>query len=88
MGGTLGYAGALEDGRVGRGVIFVDTNVFVYAVGRDHPLREEARAFLEESVAAREALVTSAEVYRNCSTFTCRYTAIKLSTPPWPWSKS
>jgi predicted nucleic acid-binding protein len=46
-------------------VIFVDTNVLVYAVGRDHPLREEARAFLENSVAAKEALVTSAEVLQE-----------------------
>ncbi len=43
-------------------MIFVDTNVIMYAVGREHPLRAEARAFFEKSLAANEALVTSAEV--------------------------
>jgi predicted nucleic acid-binding protein len=46
-------------------VIFVDTNVFVYAVGRAHPLREEAQRFFVESAAAREHLVTSAEVLQE-----------------------
>jgi predicted nucleic acid-binding protein len=32
-------------------MIFVDTNVFMYAVGRDHPLKDEARAFLISAVA-------------------------------------
>ena len=26
-------------------MIFVDSNVFIYAVGRPHPLREEANVF-------------------------------------------
>ena len=46
-------------------MIFVDTNVLVYAVGRDHPLREQARSFLQESIAANETLVTSAEVLQE-----------------------
>jgi predicted nucleic acid-binding protein len=46
-------------------VIFVDTNVFVYAVGRSHPLQEPARAFFEESMAAQELLVTSAEILQE-----------------------
>lgn len=32
-------------------MIFVDTNVFMYAVGRDHPLKDETRAFLISAVA-------------------------------------
>ena len=32
-------------------MIFVNTNVFMYAVGRDHPLKDEARAFLISAVA-------------------------------------
>ena len=28
-----------------RRVIFVDTDIFIYAVGRPHPLREPARTF-------------------------------------------
>jgi len=45
-------------------VIFVDTNVFMYAVGREHPLRDEARAvFLDPSTAG--SLATSAEVLQE-----------------------
>lgn len=44
---------------------FVDTNVIMYAVGRSHPLREEARGFFEESLATNRALVTSAEVLQE-----------------------
>lgn len=46
-------------------MIFVDTNVFVYAVGKAHPLREEARRFFVDSLAADEPLVTSAEVLQE-----------------------
>jgi predicted nucleic acid-binding protein len=46
-------------------VIFVDTNVFMYAVGRDHPLRMEARSFFLESLESGEALVTSTEVLQE-----------------------
>ncbi|WP_102143918.1 type II toxin-antitoxin system VapC family toxin [Mycobacterium hubeiense] len=43
-------------------MIFVDTNVFMYAVGREHPLRQSARDFFAHSVEHRTRLVTSAEV--------------------------
>ncbi|MGV9802759.1 type II toxin-antitoxin system VapC family toxin [Mycobacterium sp. NPDC003449] len=46
-------------------MIFVDTNVFTYAVGREHPLRQPARDFLEHSVESRSRLVTSAEVLQE-----------------------
>ena len=46
-------------------MIFVDTNVFMYAVGRDHPLRKEARSFFLESLESGEALVTSTEVLQE-----------------------
>lgn len=46
-------------------MIFVDTNVFVYAVGRKHPLRPEARTFFEEALEDRTPLVTSAEVLQE-----------------------
>lgn len=46
-------------------MIFVDTNVFMYAVGREHPLRSEARRFFTESAAEHQALVTSAEVVQE-----------------------
>ncbi|MFV2074205.1 MAG: type II toxin-antitoxin system VapC family toxin [Thermoanaerobaculales bacterium] len=43
-------------------MIFVDTNVFVYAVGRPHPLRDPARRVLLDAAHGSEALVTSCEV--------------------------
>lgn len=46
-------------------MIFVDTNVFMYAVGRPHPLRQEAQAFFERSSRENQALATSAEVLQE-----------------------
>lgn len=47
-------------------MIFVDTNVIMYAVGREHPLRNEARAFFETALGdAGPALCTSAEVLQE-----------------------
>jgi uncharacterized protein len=45
-------------------VIFVDTNVFMYAVGREHPLRERARRFFLHGQ-HKEPLTTSAEVMQE-----------------------
>ena len=44
---------------------FVDTNVLMYAVGGEHPLRHSARAFLDASLRKRTALCTSAEVLQE-----------------------
>ena len=46
-------------------MIFVDVNVLVYAVGAPHPLRDEARAFFEESLVTSRPLATSAEVLQE-----------------------
>jgi uncharacterized protein len=46
-------------------VIFVDTNVIMYAVGREHPLREAAQSFFLEHVASGVVLVSSAEVLQE-----------------------
>ena len=46
-------------------MIFVDTNVFVYAVGRPHPLRDPARRILLDAADDSEALVTSCEVLQE-----------------------
>ena len=46
-------------------MIFVDTNVFMYAVGRPHPLRGTAREFFVESTRNRRPLCTSAEVLQE-----------------------
>ena len=43
-------------------MIFVDTNVFMYAVGKPHPLQSRAQQFFHESLRNRTALFTSAEV--------------------------
>lgn len=46
-------------------MIFVDSNVFIYAVGRSHPLREEAQSFFVESKRQGSVLTTSAEVLQE-----------------------
>ena len=46
-------------------MIFIDTNVFMYAVGRPHALRAPAREFFVESNRNRTPLVTSAEVLQE-----------------------
>ena len=46
-------------------MIFVDSNVFIYHVGGEHPLRERARAFVARSIAERARLATSAEVLQE-----------------------
>lgn len=44
---------------------FVDTNVFMYAVGQAHPRRSHARTFFDEARRDRRPLVTSAEVVQE-----------------------
>lgn len=44
---------------------FVDTNVFMYAVGRAHPLRDSARGFFADCTRSRAPLCTSAEVLQE-----------------------
>ncbi len=46
-------------------MIFVDTNVIMYAVGREHPLRAEARSFFAQALRERSPLATSAEVLQE-----------------------
>src|SRR5438105_4719144 len=46
-------------------MIFVDTNVFMYAVGGEHPLRDRAQKFFLRFVNRREAAATSAEVMQE-----------------------
>lgn len=65
----LGAASAGDRGisRAWRGqdVIFVDTNVIMYAVGRPHPLREPAREIFLNAGERRAPLCTSAEVLQE-----------------------
>ena len=46
-------------------MIFVDTNVFMYAVGRPHALQSSAREFFVESNRNGTPLFTSAEVLQE-----------------------
>ena len=46
-------------------MIFVDSNVFMYAVGRAHPLQPAARQFFRESLEGGVELVISAEVLQE-----------------------
>lgn len=44
---------------------FVDTNIYMYAVGRAHPLRDTARKFFAQAARVRQPLCTSAEVLQE-----------------------
>lgn len=57
-------------------MIFVDSNVPMYLIGAEHPLRTRARERVEEVVAAGEALCADAEVLQE---ILHRYTAIGRS---------
>jgi uncharacterized protein len=47
-------------------MIFIDTNVIMYAVGREHPLRKPAQKFFQDAFDRKaERLVTSAEVLQE-----------------------
>ena len=46
-------------------MIFVDSNVFIYAVGRSHPLKAEAQNFFLDSSDEGKRLATSAEVLQE-----------------------
>ena len=46
-------------------MIFVDTNVFMYFVGSEHPLRDQARDFLHDARLRDLRLVTSTEVLQE-----------------------
>ncbi|WP_343571513.1 type II toxin-antitoxin system VapC family toxin [Mycobacterium sp.] len=75
-------------------MIFVDTNVFMYAVGRDHPLRTPARDFFAHSVEQVDRLVTSAEVIHELlhaylpvgrvATLDAALTLARSLTESWP----
>lgn len=46
-------------------MILVDSNIPMYLVGADHPLKTESRRLLERSVEEGERLVTDAEVLQE-----------------------
>lgn len=46
-------------------MIFVDANVFMYAVGQPHPLKRVAREFFSEARRSNAILLTSAEVLQE-----------------------
>ena len=46
-------------------MIYVDTNVFMYAVGRSHPLLRDARDFFRTALQESTRLCTSAEVLQE-----------------------
>ena len=46
-------------------MVFVDTSVLMYAVGRDHPLRPAARRFFAAATRGQRRLATSAEVLQE-----------------------
>ena len=46
-------------------MVFVDTSVLAYAVGREHPLRQPARRFFAAAIADQQPLATSSEVLQE-----------------------
>jgi uncharacterized protein len=46
-------------------VIFLDSNIPMYLVGSVHPHKADAQRLLERTVAARERLITDAEVFQE-----------------------
>jgi predicted nucleic acid-binding protein len=46
-------------------VIFVDTNIPMYLIGRDHPHKLDAQHTLERLTGERRRLVTSSEVFQE-----------------------
>lgn len=46
-------------------MVFVDTNVLMYAVGREHPLRQPARRFFADAITNQRPLATSSEVLQE-----------------------
>ena len=46
-------------------MIFIDSNVPMYLVGHDHPLKSQAERLLEAAIGGGERLVTSAEVLQE-----------------------
>ena len=46
-------------------MVFVDTSVLMYAVGREHPLRRPARAFFAMATTEQQPLATSSEVLQE-----------------------
>ena len=46
-------------------MVFVDTSVLMYAVGREHPLRPSARRFFAAATEDARPLATSAEVLQE-----------------------
>ena len=51
---------------MGEVVIFVDSNVFIYAVGRAHPLRTEAQQFFLKSRNKAEVTVCLTRSALHC----------------------
>ena len=55
-------------------MIFVDSNIPMYVAGRDHPLREPSRRFLEQARGGEVEICTSTEVLQE---ILYRYAALK-----------
>ena len=55
-------------------MVFVDSNIPMYVAGRDHPLRDPARRFLERARAGDTDICTSTEVLEE---ILYRYAALK-----------
>jgi predicted nucleic acid-binding protein len=55
-------------------MIFVDSNIPMYLIGKDHPHKHDSRSILETLASEKQTLATSVEVFQEIMH---RYTAIK-----------
>lgn len=55
-------------------MIFIDSNIPMYIIGAEHPLKGPARRLLERAISQKQRLVTDVEVYQEVLH---RYSAIR-----------
>ena len=63
--------------------IFLDANVLIHHVGRAHPLRDQARAFVADALRRRDRLVTSAEVLQELLHYCLRSRRFSVLDDAW-----
>jgi uncharacterized protein len=56
----------------GQPMLFLDTNIFLYAVGREHPLREACRQLIQRISEGELLATTSTEVVQEVLHVLCR----------------
>ena len=63
--------------------VFLDANVLIHHVGRAHPLRDQARAFVADALRRHDRLVTSAEVLQELLHYYLRTRRFSVLDDAW-----